>query len=532
MTFESSVEPSEYHLGPGDVFECRFWTSGETFYPKVSADDKLFVPNLGSFDVRNKTLASLDSELDIKIAQSFSSRKLDPNNPPVTMSLYAPRNIYVSVQGDVETPGRYVFSAGNRGDLAVDVANRIDPALQSQQLNNINPNDRLIRENGKKRLNAIFGNREAIAASQRYITVVHADGTRDRVDLVRYRTMHDPKAAPPLREGDVIDVPLRDMNAPSLGVYGAVFSAGDFEFVPGDSLSAAVKYAFGPKPNADLHHVELTRITANGDVNPPTVYDLTRIEAHADPDVPLMPNDQIVVRALPEQHIGAIVDVRGEVAEPGAYPITDGKTTLSDVIREAGGLTKDAYAQGGTVLRHGYGEQLVAGTPEDIARSSRLEDLSVSDTGNYSKQLSMRPPYVAVNMQRLFIQGDHSADVVLNDGDEIVIPRQPTTVYVNGFVNNAGYVNYSNDAPLSYYIAQAGGYANGADKSTTAVIKYPSKSWMEPGDTKIEPGDEIYVPKEPDYPVGYETQNLSSIAGLLTGIGGLIVSLYLAFIKK
>jgi protein involved in polysaccharide export with SLBB domain len=530
MTFESSIDPAEYHIGPGDVFECRFWTSGETFYPLVSLDNMLLIPNLGAFDVRGKTLAQVRQDVLQKAAESFASRKQDSNHPFVTLALYEPRKIYVTVQGDVSTPGTYALSAATRADVAVNIANKLEAGMQPARDPGMQKQMEL-DQLGKKRLQSVFGEREEAPASKRYLTVAHEDGTRERIDLVRYNSMHDPEASPPLRQGDVIVVTFRDMMRPAIGVYGAVQSPGEFEFVQGDSLSSAIKYAFGPSANADLHHVEVSRIGTGDTIGHPQVYDLTSIEAHTAPDVPLQPNDRVILRSLPEENRAAVVEVRGEVGEPGPYPIDDGHTTLYQVIQEAGGLSAKAYPAAGVIKRHGHEERLTSGSPEEVAQTTRLEDLTVSDTTNFHRQLSMRPAVVVADMYRLFIQGDRSADVKLEDGDEIVIPKRPTSVYVYGFVNNAGFVNYQENAPLSYYLVQAGGYAQGAAKSETAIIKLRSKAWMDPSDTKIEPGDEIFVPKEPDYSEDYKLQRLTTIVAVVTALLGAI-QLYVLITRK
>lgn len=522
MTFESSIDPAEYHVGPGDVFECSFWTSGQTFYPLVSVDNMLMVPNLGAFDVSGKTLAEVRQDVLQKAAESFASRKQDPNHPPVTLALYQPRKIYVTVQGDIATPGVYPVSAATRADVVVAIANKLDPAIQQAAREPGTEHQMELDQLGKKRLQSVFGEREAEPASKRYLTVAHEDGTTERIDLVRYNSMHDPKASPPLRQGDVIVVPFRDMMRASIGVYGAVQSPGEFEFVQSDSLSSAIKYAFGPSANADLHHVELTRIGMGDTIGAPLVYDIALINAHQAPDVVLAPNDRVIVRSMPEENRAAVVEVRGEVGEPGVYPIEDGHTTLYQVIQEAGGLNQKAYPAAGVIKRHGHDERLTAGSPEEVAQSTRLEDLTVADTANFERQLSMRPTTAVADMYRLFVQNDRSADVKLDDGDEIIIPKCPTSVYVYGFVNNAGFVNYHEDAPLSYYIAQTGGYADGAEKSEIAVVKLSSKAWMSPGDTKIEPGDEIIVPKEPDYSEDYKLNRLTTI---VTVVGALLTAL-------
>jgi hypothetical protein len=83
---------------------------------------------------------------------------------------------------------------------------------------------------------------------------------------------------------------------------------------------------------------------------------------------------------------------------------------------------------------------------------------------------------------------------------------------------------------MEYYIAQAGGYANGAEKSETAVIKLRTKAWMEPSDTHIEPGDEVFVPKEPDLSEDYKLQRLTTWVTVATAVFGAI-GLYLAFTR-
>ncbi len=526
QAFQSGIDPNEYHMGPGDILQCRFWTSGDAYYPVVSSDQSLVVPLLGSFDVRGKTLDAVRQEILQKASESFAKSKV---SEPVSITLYQPRKVYVKVQGDVLTPGAYVLSAATRADIVVDLANHKNteattpPDFQAQQRY-------LDEQRQSKQLQSIFGNRDVITASQRYIQVSHNDGTTDRVDIVRYNALHDPKSSPPLREGDVIDVPFRDVTAGVLGVYGAVRSPGDFEFVQGDSLSSAIKYAFGPTAQADLAHVEISRSNGNGEVQT-KVYNVEAILSHSAPDVPLQRGDIINVPGKHESMHSAVVAVRGEVEMPGVYPIREGETHIADVVKEAGGLTPYAYPKGSRVLRHGPNSLLMAGTTNDIQRVSRLANMTVEDTASFARQLAMREPDIAVDLDRVLTQGDKSADVTLADGDEIIIQRRPTTVYVSGFVNRSGYVSYQEGAPLRYYIAQAGGYAPGAVKSETVVIKAGTKAWSDPSDTRIDAGDEIFVPKEPDIPLDVKRNEITSYATLALAIASFALTLYNTFHK-
>src|SRR5207237_10644258 len=72
MVFQSGVDPKEYHLGPGYVLQCRFWTSGDAYYPVVSSDQMLLVPLLGPFDARGKTLYAIREEVMKKAEESFA----------------------------------------------------------------------------------------------------------------------------------------------------------------------------------------------------------------------------------------------------------------------------------------------------------------------------------------------------------------------------------------------------------------------------------------------------------------------------
>ena len=527
--FGSPVEAKEYHLGPGDVLLCKFWTSGQSLYPVISLDDRLVLHNLGEFDVRGKTLADIQKEVYAKADSAFADGHSKASRNPVSLSIYQPRRIYVKVQGDVVMPSLYALSAATRADVAVDLANRLPTESQPQDIAQRRQN--ISEQQRKKQLESYFGTREQSAPSERYITVAHSDGTIERLDLVRYNAMHDPVAAPLLRESDVVHVPYRSASAGTIGVYGAVEAPGEFEFVEGDSVSSAIKYAFGLAPDADPHHIELARLSPNGDALNGTVCDLTAITARREADIPLQRYDRITVRPLHPASSAAIVAVRGEVAQPGTYPILDGKTKLSDVIRIAGGLSGTAYPAGGVILRHGHFENTNTGTPNEIAQAMRMENLGVSDTGNMHKQFELRQPTVNVDMERILVKGDKDADVALQDGDEIVIPQRPTSVFVSGFVNIAGFIPYQPGASLNYYISQAGGFADGAQRGRTVVIKLRTKTWMDPSDTPIEPGDEIFVPKDSDLPEQYRLEEYQTIATIFSALLGAI-NLYVLITRK
>jgi protein involved in polysaccharide export with SLBB domain len=201
---------------------------------------------------------------------------------------------------------------------------------------------------------------------------------------------------------------------------------------------------------------------------------------------------------------------------PGVYPINRVKTKLSDVISLAGGFTQYAFKAGGTVIRKKLDiDNKDITTEEEAKLVGRVANLSVEDTANFRFQTEVRTGYVAVDMAKLFDKGDKSQDIELRDGDIISIPVAPTTVYVWGYVGSVGHIPYHPGADADFYIQSAGGYAEGAVESGTRVIKARTRKWVEPDETTVEPGDEIFVPQEGMYPEDYTLRIVSLVVGMI-----------------
>ena len=119
----------------------------------------------------------------------------------------------------------------------------------------------------------------------------------------------------------------------------------------------------------------------------------------------------------------------------------------------------------------------------------------------------------------------------MRDGDVISVPVKPNDVYVWGYVGREGYIPYTEGATLQHYIDLAGGYAEGSVKSGTRILKAHTRQWIDPDETTIEPGDEIYVPKTPDHSENYTLNTIGAIAGIVGGIVSTILAV-LYFTKK
>ena len=123
-----------------------------------------------------------------------------------------------------------------------------------------------------------------------------------------------------------------------------------------------------------------------------------------------------------------------------------------------------------------------------------------------------------------------SIDLLVEDGDEIRIPKQQQTVRVNGEVLYPSAVVYADNKSFKDYVLNAGGFSPSALKSGAYVV-YPNGTvrgtrkflfWNSHPD--VRPGSEIYVPKKlpPKTDIGTQligyTTALASLGAIILGI--------------
>jgi protein involved in polysaccharide export with SLBB domain len=215
-------------------------------------------------------------------------------------------------------------------------------------------------------------------------------------------------------------------------------------------------------------------------------------------DFLLEPNDIIFVRSVPESRARWLVEVRGEVVYPGAYPIVEGVTRLSEIVAMAGGLTEDAYIARATLIR---GQAAPLPDPE-FERLSLMSpaDMEPEEYAYFKVRAREVPGKMVVDFQKALVGNDPEQDVYLFSGDVIEIPTRKDFVSVLGNVWQPGNVNYEPGITARDYIQMAGGYADDADKGKARVIK-SNGEWVKLGDAgQMEPGDIVFVPEKPDRP--------------------------------
>ncbi len=155
----------------------------------------------------------------------------------------------------------------------------------------------------------------------------------------------------------------------------------------------------------------------------------------------------------------------------------------------------------------------------------RLSDMSRLEREYYNFESAIKRNFISVDFKNLFEGNDKTQDIYLENGDVIIIPSEYNTVYVYGQVPRPGYVGYNETYDYMDYIQLAGGLSEVADEADIRVIKAGSKNWMEPDDTKIEPGDTVWIPRETDLDFTYYFDWFARIIATLGGVATIILLL-------
>ncbi|MBI5643981.1 MAG: SLBB domain-containing protein [Deltaproteobacteria bacterium] len=309
-------------------------------------------------------------------------------------------------------------------------------------------------------------------------------------------------------------------------VAGAVNRQGDYEFRPSMKLSDLVNLAGGLKYFAS-REAELTRVTLGKDGPETERISINFEEIMANPglDIPLKEDDFLFVRSIPEWELYRIVNIGGQVKNPGKYTIKKGER-LSSLIERAGGFTDRAYLKGLVFTRESVKQLQQKQLDESIDRleqelmlstSTSMETALSSEEALQQKAVLSQKQALLSKMRGAKAKGrialdfetmskfkDSPNDVTLDEGDSIFIPEKPDQVQVIGAVYNQTAFLYERDKDVDDYLRSAGGFTKNADKKEIYVLKLngTAVSKRDAGilerfkSIQLDPGDTIVVPED------------------------------------
>lgn len=471
---EQPIDPDKYIVGPGDhLLVSILGELSQNYALTITPEGLLAIPTIGTLELSGLSLSEVKTQVFDIVRPRYRVGSIS------TILLY-PRQFRITVSGAVNGPGPLIATPIDRVSEVLFLANK--PTDIHTRMASTDPDFVLPSTYG----------------SDRNIEIRRRDGAIVRVDLRRYLATGRLEDNPHVQDGDVIYVPVRNVEEGSVIVTGSINIPGIYEYVAGDNLGTILELAGGLSVSADRTRGEISRIYPVPNAAPrleSISIDLTTGPSAL--EIPIMPRDRIFVRTAQQSHSDYLVSVKGEVRYPGAYPIQPDGIMLSRFIELAGGFTEEAFLHGGAVVRNAYQE----GTSRDLnlERLSRLRlsRLSSQERADFEAQTGYRQQIIVTDFVHLFNDHDASADIMLQPGDVVIIPSENETVQVMGQVASPGQIPYEPGMGLQYYVDQAGGFSKQARRGHIRVIKAETHLWIPPDQTTVEVGDMIWVPRNP-----------------------------------
>ena len=330
----------------------------------------------------------------------------------------------------------------------------------------------------------------------------------------------------PLQKNDVLFVPTKGemMQQQTVTIHGEVMYPGIYKFAANETLEDLVLQAGGLKESASTTKVDVARRIINPKaLSTDSVISRTYTFALKDGFVidgetgfTLQPFDEVYVRKSPGYNVQKNIAVQGQVMFAGTYTLTSKNERLSDAIKRAGGVTDLAYIRGARLERRI--------TPDERLRMETVLRLAEMQSGKKDsvekKRLDLGDTYyVGIELEKALAEPGGDADLVLREGDKLIVPEYNGTVKISGNVMYPNTVAYEKGRRPAWYINQAGGFGNRAKKSNTYIIYMNGTVARVGHNAKILPGCEIVVPTKPENNGKTLTQWLSvgtTMAGLAT----------------
>ncbi|WP_302375683.1 SLBB domain-containing protein [Alistipes timonensis] len=305
-----------------------------------------------------------------------------------------------------------------------------------------------------------------------------------------------------LRRNDVLEIAsVRDLEEKgAFRIEGLVSRPGVYPFADNTTLEDLIIQAGGLLDGASTVRVDVARRLKDSKSLEPSST-LSKVFSFAvkdgfviegTPGFVLQPYDMVEVRKSPAYQVQRRVSIDGEVVFAGGYTLIRKNERISDLVKRAGGVTDDAYVRGGRLIREMNDEErAVRDEVVQLARrNSGTDSLAV-------EKLQMNDRYtVGIELDKALANPGSDYDMVLREGDRLVVPEYVSTVKISGEIMKPNTVLFIRGEKLKYYISQAGGYGSRAKKGKAYII-YMNGTMSRvkgPGKARIEPGCEIVIP--------------------------------------
>jgi polysaccharide biosynthesis/export protein len=488
LPLEGFIDADTYLLGSMDVITIDIRGSAPATFRGlvVNSEGILVIPTIGSISVKNLTLTTAREQIKDFVRDNYRSDN-------ILVTLEKPKPITIHVSGDVPMPGRNQLPPNTRVDGAV------IPAVVNFERQGVNEAPGEASQVRRKRFQVT---QRSIGVLQedpakvedlslynlRNITVKHRNGENSSIDLLSYFLSGNLDDNPYLLDGDAIVVHRKNENTARVSIGGAVRYPFEAGHRMDDNLLRVFQIAGGYTERADTTHIIINRLSHNG-------IETLRLEGSVsdNKDVVINNNDRIVIPTKQEPFGSHSIWISGEFRNPGNYAITDGQTTLREIIEVAGGPTQRALLKGAYLHRDNTSDFYRTYGLYETTLLRRTSDQVEEGLDYLDRELSVSDKFMFIDLTNDSVLDE----MVLFDGDRIHVPRDNGTVRVLGQVNRTGFYPAISSANVQSYISQAGGLTISANPERVFIIKAGGLQWYHPNETTIESGDIIFIDRIP-----------------------------------
>ncbi|MDP7028137.1 MAG: SLBB domain-containing protein, partial [Candidatus Marinimicrobia bacterium] len=531
IIWNNQPPPGEYILGTGDEVIIEIW--GDTQLRAVHIIDqygKINIDKIGQINLSGLALKDLQSKLISKFQNVYSSLKGPDETAYLDISLGKLKSINVTFVGESISPGIHAIHS---------FSTIITGLMQTGGISQLGSlRDIQIIRNGKK------------AAS---------------LDIYDYLSNGDAGNDRRLLDGDIVFIPIRYS---TIFVRGEVMRPAIYELLSNETLDDIVHFAGGLTAFSQKV-IRVDRLESSTESSTTHL-----INFNTQPSFVLENGDAIEVYEIPASDHQ--IYIFGQVKNPGSFAFdTEKETLLLDVLELAGGINDETYAQTiytdvGEIIRNhpetNYPEiikfnidKLIAGDKSENKPLQNWDIILIRENPNYTSPakvslmgevnvpgiytLQKRWENLDDMIQRaggftdqafhdgiqLYRKNSQVAlndfEIILLDGDSLMVPEHPGIVEVLGEVNRSGYIQYDKKKSLDNYIENAGGFTEYSDKNNITVIYANGdvtvkKYFRSP---KVTEGATIIVNKKEETEPFSMTIFATNLASIITSLATLIL---------
>ena len=493
------VDPDKYIVGPGDELHINIISSNETFDHSlvISPTGQLLIPSVGMVDCNKLKLSQLVKEVKREI-KSWST------NVRINVELINIREFRILVLGQFDNAGYFIVTPMTK---VSDLFNQIKTEHNQKA-------KEAIKVNKESSFSETFGMRSRIAVddfynrklgleeepdndlshlSKRNILIFRGKDTI-KVDLEKFKVNGNQELNPYVQQEDVIKISYAKR---FFTVHGGVQKPGKYEYKSGDKILDAVTIAGGFHPDAVVDSISLIRTNLPNGTK--SIY-FTQKQCELEF---LQPEDHLMVPYSYNENPHEIVEIVGEINYPGTYPIKIGTTTISDIIRLAGGFLPSAdsskiYINNKTIVK----------IPD-----RELERILLKDEINRSIE---EKAYVKARIRTEKGALETSLNTIKNNNylvtsnDVIFIQKYFPYVEVIGAVESPGRYPFSSSNNANDYIKLAGGVTKNASRKRFVIKSTTGQRLKVSRNLDLQYGDVVFIPEKVDYNEWYAAKELVS----------------------